>query len=178
MIRKILIVALVCYPVFFAFAKKKKKLEKKVEITTPDSIDYRKIGSPLPTVRFFRKDGKYITNETIKNDAHLIVMMFNPTCEHCEEQAIKFKENIFLFRKTNLVLVAAAIMVPHLGFFTNNTKINDYPSIQVSVDSSDFINKTFIYQPLPQINIYDKNRKLIKIFSGETTMDSLKQFID
>lgn len=181
MIRKILIVALLLLPVIFVFAKKKKKASqptKQVEVTITDTIDYRKIGSPLPLVRFFTKEGKYITNETINNDAHLIIMMFNPTCEHCEDQTIKFKENIFLFRKTNLVLVAASIMVPHLGYFIGNTKIAEYPTIQVSVDSSNFINKTFLYQPLPQINIYDKNRRLIRVFSGETPMDSLKQFID
>ena len=181
MMRKILIITLLLLPVFFVFAKKKKKETKQVkqaEVKVTDTIDYRKIGTPLPQVRFFTKEGKYITNESIKNDAHLIIMMFNPTCEHCEDQAMKFKENIFLFRKSNLVLVAASVMVPHLGFFINNTKIAEYPTIQVSVDSSNFINKTFLYQPLPQINIYDKDRKLIRVFSGETPMDSLKQFID
>ena len=176
--RKIWIVVLLMIPCFFVFAKKKKKQPPKVEVTKTDTIDYRKIGSPLPLVKFFTRSGKYLTNESLKNDAHLIVMMFNPTCEHCEDQAVLFKENIFLFKKTNLVLVAASMMTPHLAFFETNTKIAAYPTIQLSVDSSNFINNTFLYQPLPQINVYDKDRKLIKVFSGATPMDSLKQYID
>jgi phenylacetate-CoA ligase len=37
----------------------------------------------------------------------------------------------------------------------------------MGVDSSEMINKMYMYQSLPQLNIYNKERKLIKYFTGD-----------
>lgn len=159
----------------FAQWRKKNKSTSNVE---SKSINYQEIGAPLPEIKFFSKEGKYLTQKDLESEGNLLIMLFNPTCDHCEDQTILFRDNIFLFKKTKIVLVAGSMMKEHLEYFSNNTKISSYPSIQLSVDSCNYIEKVFQYKTLPQLNFYDKNRKLTRIFSGSTPLDSLKQYID
>lgn len=163
---------------FLADAQKNKKHKRHAKASIDKPINYMEIGAPLPPIKIYRRDGQYLTNETLKNDAHLIMMLFNPTCGHCEEVTMNIKDHIYLFKKSNLVLVAGAAMLPILPYFTNNTRVDGYPTIQIGVDSSEYIDKTYKQIALPQINIYDKDRKLVKIFTGDTPIDSLKQYID
>jgi hypothetical protein len=74
--------------------------------------------------------------------------------------------------------VAAANMGPYLSYFTNNTKLDGTPLLQVGIDSSEYIDKTFNYESLPQINIYNKERRLIKTFSGPVPIENLKEYIE
>lgn len=177
-LRNILIVLLLCGSVFVVLAQKKKKDKQQPAGSTAATINYKEVGAPLPPLKVYTREGKYLTEADIAGNGHLIVMLFNPTCDHCEEQTVLFREHISLFKKTKLVLLAAANMVPHLGYFTNVTKTADYPAIQIGVDSSGYIDKTFRQVTLPQINVYDKDRKLTKMFFGSTPLDSLRQYLD
>ena len=69
-------------------------------------------------------------------------------------------------------------MKAYLPDFVNMLHVMEYPSMHVGIDSSDFINKVYQYTALPQINIYDKERKLIKIYNGEVSVDTLKKYIE
>ena len=176
MLRKLMIVTCLLGIVVVAYGQKGKK--KKENKAMADTTNYKAIGSPMPSFRMVTKKGEQITNKTLENGASLVLMMFNPTCEHCEDQTRLFEKNIFLFKKTKLVLVAAEMMMPYMEYFENVTKVQEYPSIKYGVDSAGFIDKTFTYETLPQINIYDKDRKLVRIFTGGVPMDTLKQYIE
>lgn len=179
--RNILIISLLLSSVFICFGQKKKKHHSEdpaAKEQTKDTIDYSAIGAPLPYLKVYDKHGRYIYNKDLENDAHLVLMLFNPTCDHCEDQARMFKDNIFLFKKTKLLLIAGDAMMPYMEYFTATTRTEDYPSIRMGVDSSGYIEKTYKQIALPQINIYDKDRKLERIFYGVTPIDTLKQYID
>ncbi len=179
MIRKLLIVTSLVSLTLAAYGQNKKKDKTLVTTNAEAKVNYREIGAPLPPVRFYTQDGRNVTNADLKNDANLLLMLFNPTCEHCEDQARILKENIFLFKKSKILLVAAPGMGPYLSYFTNNTKIDSYPTLQLALDSAQYIDKIFNYdQTLPQIHVYDKERKLLKTFYGSNPIDSLKMYIE
>lgn len=104
-------------------------------------------------------------------------MMFNPTCGHCEDVTLMLEKNLDLFKDNQLVLISGAAMMPYLDYFQATTKVFDYPRIRVGVDSAGTIEKTFVYNALPQINVYDKQGRLQKIFSQQITIDSLKPYL-
>jgi thiol-disulfide isomerase/thioredoxin len=170
MLRKILLCALLAMPVAGICQKSGKKPKP---APAAADIDYRVPGSPMPPLRIVTKERKSISTATVANDANLIVMMFNPTCGHCEEM----ENNIALFRKTHIVLVASAGMFEYLDYFQKNVKAEQYPSLKIGVDSAQFIDKAFNYEGLPQVNVYDKQRRLIKSFNKITTIDSIRQYI-
>lgn len=186
MFRKALLLSCLLSSAALTFAQKEKKQktaaeQKQVELFTMvdgKKVFYNEVGAPLPDLKIWRRDGVFLTNETLKNDAHLLIMLFNPTCEHCELMAKTFKGSIGLFKKSNLVFVAANGMESYLDFFINNTATELVAQMQIGIDSSGFINQTFLYKALPQINIYNKDRKLEKIFFGDVEIDELKPYIE
>ncbi len=170
-------------------------------------IDYKVAGTPMPPLRVLlyrdtssKKDTMvnahsnpdrkkahkekhaeeklYLTDKDLDNGANLIVMMFNPTCSHCQDETAILEKNIFLFNKTQMVLLANPTMKAYLPDFVNMLHVMEYPSMHVGIDSSGFINNVYQYTALPQINIYDKERKLIKIYNGEVSVDTLKKYIE
>jgi thiol-disulfide isomerase/thioredoxin len=120
---------------------------------------------------------KYISSKELDNGYNLFVMMFNPSCSHCEDETQMLEKNMDLFKNTKVVLLANIVQKPYLPQFTKVFKIDNYPKMHIGVDSLGFINKVFLYQALPQINIYSGDRKLLKTFTGEVPIDSLKEYI-
>ncbi len=196
MLRKLLIAsAILCQLTSFAQQK------KAVPLVAP-KIDYDHIGAPMPGMvvvtldtlhgkalkkarkpknkQFFvtSTGAKGYTDKQLKNDANLLVMMFNPTCGHCEDQTDLFIKNLNLFKESKLVLLANKEMKVYLPNFNNTHHVNDHADIMIlGFDSTDFIKNTFLYQALPQINIYNKDRVLIKTYTGNVSIDTLMQYI-
>ncbi len=174
--------------------------------TKETPIDYHEPGAPMPRLKLVTLDTlskiyegrelkkinksnakkwgykpatRVVGNDDLDNNGHLFMMMFNPTCGHCEDETEMLKKNIGMFKKSRVVLVANASMKTYLPDFVKNHKTRDfYPQMTVGLDSSDFIKQIFQYGALPQINVYDRDRKLIRSYNGEVTMDSLQQYID
>lgn len=183
MLRKLLIITFLLGAVVVTYAQKKDKKKKskaatEQSVTDTAKIDYKADGAPLPKLKLTTRTGEKLTEKDFLYDGSLLVMMFNPTCDHCQAVTIDIEKNINLFRKTKVLMVAAPSMIDYLEFYNNVTRYSKYPPITVAVDSAGFIDKTFTYQSLPQINIYDKNRKLVKIFTGETAVEALKPYIE
>jgi hypothetical protein len=163
---------------------------KTTEKPADPQIDYTQIGSPMPPLRYivYHDTGgaagvnagvskPVLTNDDLANKANLFVMMFNPNCSHCQDETVRLGQNSALFKKSKLVLVAAPNMQSYIRDFIKYTHFEQYPFMYLGIDSSDFTKKAFLYKALPQINIYNKHRELIKIFSGEVAIDSLEEYI-
>jgi len=160
-----------------------------------DKSNFTNMGSPLPkfklvtlpqgtsntengtAVRKITIPSKNIINDNVKNDANLLVMVFNPTCGHCEDQTDTLEKYIYLFKKSNMVMVCAPTMGPYLEQFEKDHQTSQFPTLQIGMDASALIRKIFLYTNLPQINIYNKDRKLIKTFTGGAVIDSLRGYI-
>ncbi len=169
-------------------------------------IDYHEIGAPMPKFKLVTLDTlakeyegrdlkkvnkknvkklgyasvtRVITDADIDNAGTLIMMMFNPTCGHCEDETEILKKNIGEFNNSRLFLVANPNMKTYLPDFVRNHKTRDfYPTMTVGLDSAEFIKEIFQYGSLPQINIYSRERKLLKSFNGEVPLDSLKMYMN
>ncbi|MGN6567748.1 MAG: hypothetical protein ACTHJ0_07340 [Flavipsychrobacter sp.] len=140
--------------------------------------NYKTIGSKLPPLKVVTLDEKTITNKDVNNHANLLVMLFNPVCEHCQYETELLEQNIKLFIKSKLLMVTAANMKSELSSFEHNSHTGNYMNtILIGLDSNGTIDKTFLYNSLPQINIYNRKRRLIKVFSGDTPIDSLRTYI-
>jgi hypothetical protein len=155
-----------------------------------DKTDYRNDGAPLSEFRVVTLPmkstdtppkaeipAKNITKADMQNDANFFLFMFNPTCGHCEDMTKLLEKNIDLFRNSRILMVSAQHMGEYLAIFEKGLKTYEYPQIAVGLDSSHLIDRTFMYMSLPQINIYNKDRILIKRFNGEVPIDSLRQYI-
>jgi len=193
MLRKLFVLLFaVCAVTAIAQKKTKSRPAKTKETESKqgtEEIDYKQVGSPMPSLVFLpfydsaskvpkNQRKKMMTNKDFDNDANLIVMMFNPTCGHCQEQTLMMGRSDEWFKKTKVVLLATLTMKPYLQDFATFTEPSAHSYMHLGVDSTDFINNIFLYQSLPQINIYDHERKLLKTYTSNVPMDTLKQFIE
>ncbi len=158
-------------------------------VAPQNKTDFTAIGSPMPpfmavtltplkTITNNSGTTKVVTDKMVKNNANLFVMIFNPICEHCEEQTALLEKNLNLFKNSKIVLICGKTYRQYLNNFLLITHNKDYPAIEVGVDSTDFIKQTLLYDQLPQLNIYSRDRKLLKTFSGSTPIDSFKRYIE
>ena len=103
--------------------------------------------------------------------------MFNPNCSHCEDETLMLEKNSSVFNKSKIILLANPLMWEYLPNFTKTLNVFDYPVFIVGSDST-FINKVFSYASLPQINIYNKQRKLVVTLFGEVSINILKKYLE
>lgn len=186
MLRKLILIAAV-FCVTDAMAQKPKATEPKTTQKTEDKFtDYKQPGAPLPPfvlIPYYKVSAPLegrkaiMTNADFDNGANLFVMMFNPTCGHCQEEALNLGRNAELFKKSKVVLAANMNMEPYLDDFITITHVDTHPFMYLGKDSSGLVGNLFLYQMLPQINIYDGERKLIKSYTGDVAIDTLKKYI-
>jgi hypothetical protein len=96
---------------------------------------------------------------------------------HCEDATFKIEDNIKLFKKSKIVLLTGEKSKMYIPDFAQRHRIVRYPAMYIGYDSSTFIDDVFLYQTLPQLNIYNAERKLIKVYCGDVPIDTLKKFI-
>ncbi len=164
------------------------------------NIDYKQPGTPMPELHYMAyhqgpvKDKKtrrkkkadiadtavhytYQSGDVLTKKGNFLVMLFNPTCGHCESMAALIRDNIDMFKRSEMLLLATNTMATYIPDFAQRQRLNGDSPMRIGYDTSGFVNTTFLYQNLPQINVYSADRKLIKIYSGEVPIDTLKKFI-
>jgi len=170
----------VAFAVFsFAAAQQKKDAAPSGrQAKDPLLENYQAIGSPLPDLKIVDTLNNVYTEKDFRSRHNFFLFMFNPTCGHCIQMAKLVGDHYSLFQDVKIAFMAGPQMLPYIHSFYQATHIEKYPDIIVGVDSAYAIEKVYNYQTLPQINIYDKKRQLIKVFHGDTPLDSLKRYID
>jgi thiol-disulfide isomerase/thioredoxin len=138
---------------------------------------YRAIGSDLPELRVVDGKMKEYTNRSFKDARHFFLIMFNPTCGHCIKMTKEIGAHAALFKDNHVLFLAGAQMMPYFQDFYKETEVFKHPEFVVAVDSAQTIEKLYSYRTLPQINVYDKDRKLVKTYNGDVPLDSLKQYL-
>jgi excinuclease UvrABC ATPase subunit len=167
MLRIILLITIMYGTVCTTYAQKRKrhKVANSVQKTDVivDTVNYRAIGAPMPALDIITKDN---------------VMIFGPECDHCQAMTLELEKNIAKFKKTDIVMICHPSLKEKLDFFNNITRHHKYANIYVGIDSAGFIPKTYPYGTLPYINVYDKDRKLIKTFTNEASFKDLEPYVE
>lgn len=140
-------------------------------------VSYREIGSVLPPMRVIGRDSLEYHAAGVKDGHNFFLVLFNPTCGHCIRMGVAIGEHESDFKDNKVLFLAGGQMMPYMKSFFEQTKLDQHPGIKVGIDSAQAVDRLFSYKTLPQINIYDKNRVLIKSFYGDTPLDSLRRYV-
>lgn len=136
------------------------------------------IGAALPQLRIVDVDSNIYTNDSLGHDKYLFLLLFNPSCGHCIDVGNMMVKNRETFKHTKVVFMAGAMMLPYMSTFYNATQIDKCSEYIVGVDSADVISDLYTFIALPQLNIYNKERKLVKSVNGNISMEALKPYLD
>ena len=138
--------------------------------------DYRQLGASLPPVRLVDTNGVVWNNDSLAGSSNLFVMFFNPTCGHCEDMTDALVKDAPMRHGNKVVLVAGNNMGEYLALFMKNHNVQSAPDMRVTLDSNQLIEKVYTYQNLPQVNVYDPQGKLIRVFTSVSTTDKLRPY--
>lgn len=139
---------------------------------------FQKPGGELVPLRIVTGKLQAFTNKDFDTKNHFFLVMFNPTCEHCIKMTKLISNNAGQFSDSKVAFMAPATMMEYLGGFEQETGVYKHPEFVVGVDSAFAVDKLFMYgYYLPQINIYNSDHKLVKIFHGDTPIDSLMHYL-
>lgn len=173
--------SLLLVAVLLTNAQQKKKKTGVQQESAPQQetvkLSYREIGSIMPPLRVVDTGGNVYTEADFRNNNHFFMFLFNPTCGHCQQMAKLVNDHASLFQKNKVLFMAGPAVLDYMNSFYQVSSIGKHPEFKVGVDSAAAVDRLYNYQSLPQINIYDKHRRLVKIFYGDVPLDSLKQYI-
>jgi thiol-disulfide isomerase/thioredoxin len=137
-----------------------------------DSLPYLKYPT-LPAFNLLMRDSSTIFNTyNIKEGKPTVLFFFSPDCEHChmttkalvEKMGEMKNANFYFFTFMSLELLKPFAEMYHLDMFKNITVGKDYQYF-----FPDFYGAKFV----PYLVVYDKHKKLVKLYENAVKMDEL-----
>ena len=140
--------------------------------------DYRKKGAPIPPFIIEQPNGGKFSNNVLKPGKPVLLAIFSPQCDHCELALDTLRHFGKSLKNTSIVLVTEARHKPQLTGFLTKAGFDTVKAFrQVGIDKGNLVYDIYNFGMLPQFNIYNSQHKLVKSFSGNFPMDSLKMFL-
>jgi thioredoxin-related protein len=127
----------------------------------------------FPPVKLLMPDSiTYFTKEALPKNKPVLLMVFHPTCEHCQHETENITKNIDKFKGIQIVM---STMVPlfEMKAFMDKYKLASYDNIIVAQDYTFFLPPYFQFNNLPFLAFYNKKKKLVSTFGGSLPVDKI-----
>lgn len=109
---------------------------------------------------------------TISGGQPTILMYFSPDCEHCQHQTEEILKNIDSLKNVRIVMLTALPFDKMKNFYFYY-KIGNYKNIVMGKDADYFFSRHYGSQYVPYLAVYDRHKKLVKVFDGGTKVSNL-----
>jgi thiol-disulfide isomerase/thioredoxin len=132
---------------------------------------------------FTRPNGKPLLKSDLAAGKPTVVILFSPTCDHCQAQAKMIDAKINDFAKAQFVWVtfdddAAGVNAFPLKYMPNWSKTNKTaPAMHWGLDKKFQFDNFFGESQVPTVLIYDGKGTLKKRFTKEQTAEELLKYI-
>lgn len=157
--------------VLLGFAGQLQAQEKKKNFNTEEGV-----GNALPQFAFEAADGSWVTPDVLPANQPVIVVYFDPFCEHCNEEAAMIKEKAELFEGITMIWVSWAESVKdNYDFFEKHLRDNP-AKVFVVRDTKFEIDNYFGYSEVPSMYVYNAEWKRTATFRAETDPEILVSF--
>lgn len=150
-------------------------VQKTITAVDTFAAEKNKKGDAFPEINLLTWDNKKIENSGLIKNQPILFVLFNPGCGHCKEIVNAVKANLGMIKGANIIFVAGKPLQGQLPKFVTEMRLNKSDDIIISGDQGEAINKTFEYNGIPQIMIYNKEHKLEYIFYSEASMLEIQE---
>jgi thiol-disulfide isomerase/thioredoxin len=114
--------------------------------------------------------------QDIPSGKPVILMYFSPDCEHCQHMTEEILKTMDSLQNTRIVMLTSLPFFKMKNFYSYY-KIGDYKNITMGRDGQFFFSRHFGSQYVPYLAIYDRHKKLLKVFDGGTKVSTLIQLV-
>ncbi|MBN1185585.1 MAG: hypothetical protein JXB49_25085 [Bacteroidales bacterium] len=122
----------------------------------------------LPTCRFFDINNEAVYLNSL-NDKPIMLIVFDPDCEHCLYEVREIKKHMIDLIKARLIMISTA-HEPDIKRFIMNEGLDTIPEIIALRCDPGVFNETFGNTPVPSVFIYNRDKKLQSVFKGEVNI--------
>jgi len=127
----------------------------------------------FPPVKLLLTDSVTLfTKEDIKKKTPVMIMLFNPDCDHCREETEELIENIDRFKKVQIIMTTFMPFEKMISFYTEYD-LDKYDNIIVGQDYQFFLSTFYMISHLPFHAFYDKKKELISVFEGAMSTEKI-----
>lgn len=151
---------------------------KKAFSTPKDSLPYR-LNPVLPEFNIKLLDSASIfnTNE-IKKGRPVALLLFAPDCGHCQQTTEMLLSKMDSLSGIDFYFVSHVRSVTSIRNFADKYKLSNYKNIKVVGQDYDFFFLShYGTRLLPDIALYDRHKKLLKLFESNITVKDLYEAV-
>ncbi len=128
----------------------------------------------LPDLPLLQTDGQKINTKEL--EGKVVLVLFQPDCEHCQREAVQIREHLEAFEGYTLYFITYAPMV-EISRFAKDYGLNRNDNIFFAYADVQDILKSFGSVPTPSMYIYSGHKQLVKTFKGETPITKILPYI-
>lgn len=135
--------------------------------------------SLLPQFEFVTSQKTMLNNKNLPANKSTIFALFSPSCDHCEKAFSVIRNNIEAYKDFNIVFVTFAEYFHEIDSFIKVKNVVNLPNVYLCGARSQFIINYFMPNiVLPQVMVFDKQRRLKRIFYETVNNDSLLYYLN
>lgn len=128
----------------------------------------------LPYLDYKTLAGEPATTRSLPGGS--ILILFNTDCDHCQREAQEIAEKNEAFKNYELLFIAAD-SVQQIENFSKTYHLADKPNVKFGRAEYQDVYMNFGAISTPAIYIYNRERKFVKSFLGETPVEELIKYL-
>ncbi len=126
-----------------------------------------------PPVKLLMADSSTLfTKADLPKKSAVILMLFNPQCEHCQHETEQIVAHIDEFKKIQIVMTTF-MPFDSMMAFSKKYGLAKYKNITVAQDTHYFLPTYFMLSNLPFLAFYNKDKELISVHEGSMPIESV-----
>lgn len=132
----------------------------------------------LPNFSLLSPDSVVFTQDILVEGKNTIIMLFNPECEHCQDQLQLLLSMEAISKSTNLILTSTETLKKIKTFF-NKFHLEKYRWVHIGKDYKYFFGSFYRPKTIPVLAFYNKQKQLVYFKQGNVKkkeiVEALKQ---
>jgi len=127
----------------------------------------------VPEFRLLKTDSvTLLTKGKLKKNKPVLIMFFNPECDHCKHVTEEIIQHIDEFKKVQIVMAAWGPYGPMKNFYSTY-KLGQFKNISVGQDFQNMLQSFYRIHNFPYLAMYDKHGNLLSTFEGTMKIEDL-----
>ncbi|MBI3140177.1 MAG: redoxin domain-containing protein [Sphingobacteriales bacterium] len=127
----------------------------------------------FPPISLLLPDGvSYFTKKDLPENKAVLLMLFSPSCSHCQEETREILNHIAEFKNVHIVM-ATPMPFDSMLVFREKYKLADYKNITVAQDNKVMMPTYFMIGNLPFLAFYNRKKLLLDTFEGSMPIEKV-----
>lgn len=123
-------------------------------------------------------NGGQICVDEFDNRKPTVIIYFHSECEHCQYEASEIGKQAEQFEKANVILITPDDSTMRVEAFAAKYHLWEVDNLTVLFDRNHQFLKSFGTAVFPTVFIYGADKKLVKVYKGETKMEAIIGSLD